>query len=237
MSDNFIDMDDDGAPIMLAVRKPGQVAAQPDSSGAVLYRGAASGNANFDPVTGKFAGKKLRGLEVVAQTVAEGAQPTFSGTPTGVDPAAWNRRMAIVRNAARTMEQMNLNQAQTFLNGKVVDVNAVDLNSFLADVQWQRMADLADVLDAKVKTKLPVKMVAQAGWVKRIFLNLTPAEGQHLIKALEGKGWTPEEINNNVVKKIRNPELRKMLEQLYSEPTLPTGKPMKNTPTKEKEEE
>ena len=71
MSDEpFIDTDDNGAPIMLAVRKPGQVAAQPDSSGAVLYRGARSGNANFDPITGKFAGKKLRGLEVVAQTVA-----------------------------------------------------------------------------------------------------------------------------------------------------------------------
>ena len=62
-------------------RKPGQVAAQPDSSGAVLYRGARSGNANFDPITGKFAGKKLRKLEVVAQTV-QGQAPTFrAGIP------------------------------------------------------------------------------------------------------------------------------------------------------------
>ena len=68
MSDNIIEHDDNGAPIMLA-RAPGQVAAQPAPSGAVVYRGAASGNQNFDPVTGKFAGKKLRPLEVVAQTI------------------------------------------------------------------------------------------------------------------------------------------------------------------------
>ena len=235
----YIEGGDDEPPIMLAVRKPGQVAAQPDASGAVVARGAASGNPNFDPVTGKFAGKKLKKLEVVAQTVAGGAQPTFTGTPTGVAPDVWNRRMSIVRQAARTMEQMDINQAQTFLEGKVVDVNAVDLEGFLADVQWQRMADLADVLDAKVKTKLPVKMVAAGGWVKRVFLNLTVPEGAHLVKALEGKGWSPDDIYNNVVKKVNNKELRGYLEQLYGEPKLPTGKPMKNTTTPEpvKEEE
>ena len=217
MNENIIDKDDNGAPIMLAVRKPGQVAAQPDSSGAVLYRGAASGNPRFDPITGKFAGKKLRALEVVAQTVAGGAQPTFTGTPTGVDPAVWNRRMAIVRNAARAMEQMDVNQARTFLEGKVTDVNAVDLNAFLADVQWQRMADLADVLDDRIKTGLPVKVIAPNQWVKRIFLNLTPAEGTHLVKALEGKGWDAEDIKQNVVKNITNKELRAQLEQLYGE--------------------
>lgn len=217
-------IDDNGAPVMFAVRKPGQVAAQPNASGAVLYRGAASGNPNFDPITGKFAGKKLKALEVVAQTAAEGALPLFSGTPNGVPPDVWNRRMSMVRNAARTMEQMNINQAKTFLDGKVADVNLVDLNQFLADVQWQRMADLADVLDAKIKTKLPIKLLASRGWVKRIFLNLTPAEGAHLVKALEGKGWDAEDINNNVVKKIKNPELRAQLETLYGEPKKEEGK-------------
>lgn len=209
--------EDNAAPVMFAVRKPGQVAAQPDASGAVVKRGAVSGNENFDPVTGKFAGKKLRNLEVVAQTVQEGAQPTFSGTPTGVDPTVWNRRMAIVRNAAREMEELDIDHAATYLEGKVVDVSAVDLNAFLADVQWQRMADLADVLDAHINTAIPVKLIAPDEWVKRIFLNLTPAEGGHLVKALEGKGWDAKDIRTHVVKRISNKTLRAQLEQLYGE--------------------
>jgi hypothetical protein len=213
----------DSPPVMLA-RAPGQVATQPESSGAVVRRGAASGNPNFDPITGKFAGKKLRNLQIVAQTVQGGALPTQSGAPTGTDPVAWARRMAMVRDAARTMAQMDVNQAQTFLNGKVADVNAVDINAFLADVQWQRMADLADVLNAKLKTGQSVKVIAPAGWVKQVFRNLTPAEGTHLVKALEGRGWDQNDILNKVVKKVRNKELRAQLEQLYGEAEPKEGK-------------
>jgi hypothetical protein len=51
----------DGGLVMFATRAPGQVAAQPDPSGAVVHRGARSGNAKFDPVTGRFAGGKSKG--------------------------------------------------------------------------------------------------------------------------------------------------------------------------------
>jgi hypothetical protein len=44
-----------GMPIYLAVRAPGQVAAQPDPSGISILRGATGGNPNADPKTGRFA--------------------------------------------------------------------------------------------------------------------------------------------------------------------------------------
>src|SRR4051794_20484071 len=52
-----------GGLVMFATRAPGQVAAQPDPSGAVVQRGAASGNPKFDPVTGRFAGGKGKDLK------------------------------------------------------------------------------------------------------------------------------------------------------------------------------
>jgi len=205
------------APILLAARAPGQVAAQPDPSGASVFRGAASGNENFDPVTGRFSGKGLKKLKVVAQTLQEGAQPLQTGVALGIAADVWDRRTALVRDAARTMEELGVDELRGFLDGKVVDVNAIDIASFEADVRWQRMADLADVLDAQIKTKQPVYMVAPNSWVKRIFLGLTPEEGLHLVKTLEGRGWDAADIRTHVVKKIKNEALRGQLDQMYGE--------------------
>jgi hypothetical protein len=122
--------DVDEPPIMLATRAPGQVAAQPDPSGAVVRRGAASGNKNYDPITGRFAGKRLRplkegALEVVAETIQGGALPQQSGVPVGVDPAVWARRMAAVRDAGRQLEDLTFDTVRTFLAARVADVNQV----------------------------------------------------------------------------------------------------------------
>jgi hypothetical protein len=225
--DEFKIISDNGsAPVMFAggVRAPGQVAAQPIGSGAVVARGAASGNPNFDPITGKFAGNKTKQLQVVAQTLQQGALPMLSGVPTGTDPIVWARRMAAVRDAARELEDWTPQTAQTFLAARVANVNAVDINQFLADVQWQRIYDLADVLDAKVRTKLPVRLLAQAGWTKRIFTGLDTAQASHLVKIVEGRGWDVEDIKKEIVAKVKNVELRKQLELLYGEAPKKQGK-------------
>jgi hypothetical protein len=234
---NEIWLSDNGEPpIMLAVRKPGQVAAQPDASGAVVRRGAASGNPNFDPVTGKFAGKKLRalkdGLEVVAQTVQQGALPTQSGVPTGVDADAWARRLAAVRDAGRTLDDLTAETLTAFLRARVLDVNQVDIGQFLSDVQWQRIADLADALQQKHKEKGFVRIDATSGWIKKVFNNLDGPMAGHLVKILEGRGWSQDEIKNNIIKRVKNKEIRGYLETLYGTP-LEQGKEEK--PQKEEE--
>lgn len=216
---------DDGSRILLAVRKPGQVAAQPDPSGAVVRRGAVSGNPSFDPVTGRFAGKK-KVLEVVAQTVQTGALPSQSGIPTGVDPDAWARRMASVRDAARQLSDLTEASVTTFLKARVLDVNAVNIAQFMSDVQWQRLTDLADVLDEKLRGRGDVSIKANGAWTKRVFNGLDATMAGHLVKVLEGRGWSQDDIKNNIVKKVGNPEIRKHLETLYGAP-LPTGEKQK----------
>jgi hypothetical protein len=233
---NEIWLSDEGeAPIMLAVRAPGQVAAQPDPSGAVVRRGAISGNKNYDPVTGRFAGKRLKALEVVAETVQQGALPFQSGVPTGVDAAVWARRMAAVRDAGRMLDDLTFDTVRTFLNARVLDVNAVDIGQFLADVQWQRIADLADVLDAKHRNKGNVNLSASAGWVKRVFASLDAPQAGHLLKIIEGRGWSQDDIKTHIIKRIKNKEIRGYLETLYGTP-LEEGKPAPEPVPKEGEQ-
>lgn len=220
IDDTVIETDDNGAPVMLAVRRPGQVAAQ-NTSGAVVYRGAQSGNASFDPASGQFAGKKNKPLTVVAQTVAGGAPVMRSGTPEGVDPLIWERRLDTVRDAARQDEMMDAAGVTKFLTGKVADVTQVDINSFLNDVSAQRVSDLADAMDYQLKPKRDkpdVKVGASAGWMRRAMAELDTPQLLHLVKRLEGRGWTPEDINKHVVSKVKDPERKKALQQLYGEP-------------------
>jgi hypothetical protein len=219
--------DVDEPPIMLATRAPGQVAAQPDPSGAVVRRGAASGNKNYDPITGRFAGKRLRplkegALEVVAETIQGGALPQQSGVPVGVDPAVWARRMAAVRDAGRQLEDLTFDTVRTFLAARVADVNQVDIGQFIADVQWQRIADLADALDNKYKNKGQVNVKASSGFIKRVFAGLDGPQAGHLVKMLEGRGWSVDDIKKNIISRVKSPELKGHLETLYGT-SLPEG--------------
>jgi hypothetical protein len=63
--------DDKGLPALYLARAPGQVAEQPPPSGISLLRGAASGNPNADPRTGKFTrgsgSVKISGKGLVAK--------------------------------------------------------------------------------------------------------------------------------------------------------------------------
>src|SRR3954447_13478029 len=105
---------EDGFPVMLATRAPGQVAAQPDASGVTILRGARSGNPKADPVTGRFAGGKAgraaagKGEDVVV------TQQT-STLPQGVTQEQWNKRQDIVRDAARSLAEVNPEAAQRYL--------------------------------------------------------------------------------------------------------------------------
>lgn len=224
--DTIIVSDNGGAPIMLA-RSPGQVADQGPGTGAIVYRGAAGGNPNFDPSTGRFSGKGKRALQVVAQTVQAGALPTQSGVPKGVDALVWGHRLDLVRDAARQMEMMDVASAQKFLQGRVVNINQVDINQFLADVKMQRITDIVDVLDTSVRAKearLPVKVIAPAGWQTKAMNGLNAAEVGHLVKRLEGRGWSPEDVSKYIVKRVKNPEIKGHLEQLYGQAAPKSGK-------------
>jgi hypothetical protein len=227
MRDYEIISDNGSAPIMLA-RAPGQVADQGPGTGAVVFRGGRAGNPNFDPSTGRFSGQGGRGsLQVVAQTVQAGALPAISTLPKGADPLAWQRRLDLVRDASRQMELMDVTSARKYLDGRVIDISQVNIDSFVADVRMQRIADLVDSLDTTVrsrKEKLPVKVITQSGWRSRALAGLNAAEVGHLVSRLEGLGWDPADIKTNIVAKIKDPEIKSHLQQLYGEAAPKSGK-------------
>src|SRR3954454_14796960 len=76
--------------VMFATRAPGQVAAQPDPSGAVVQRGAASGNPKFDPVTGRFAGGKNKDLK--GDPSGNTKDPARDPSKGNIDPTAAQRK-------------------------------------------------------------------------------------------------------------------------------------------------
>jgi hypothetical protein len=285
-----------GMPIMLAVRKPGQVAAQPDPSGISIQRGASSGNPNADPRTGQFSkgGGSKQSLSVNDPVLWAGLSPetkayinvqvktygadsvvlkkvsddsvnvtlrtgaaaltsfsvqisgavsttdaatdkSRSTIPDGVDPEVWNRRLDMVRAAARENDEFDEGDLKEFLTGRVKNMDQVDIASFLADVRAQRMDDLLDILDQQTRPKIDgmkisrrmVKMSAPKGFSKRVFNGLSDDEVISLVKRLEGRGYDPDDLNKFVISGITNESRRTKLQQLYGESKPKSGKKSK----------
>ena len=207
--------DDNGWPILLATRAPGQVAAQ-RTSGAVVYRGAASGNPSFDPVSGRFAGKKPgRSAQVQGSDVVV-VQQTRT-LPQGVTQEQWERRQDVVRNAARSLMELNPQKAKSFLAtqpGVIADQVNIDL--FVRDVRAQKLDDLVDILDQQVNST-SIKVTAPKTYGRDVLKGLTDNEVLTIAKRLEGRGWDVADVQKNVIRKIDNQDRKSKLEQLYGE--------------------
>jgi hypothetical protein len=227
-------VDENGAPILLAVRAPGQVAAQPDPSGVVILRGASSGNPQADPVTGRFAGK-AQGRTVTQQGNDVTVVQQTRTLPQGMDEATFEKRHDIIREAAREMDKMGAGDAKDFLKGRVADLSSINIDLFLRDVHAQRLDDLVDIFDTQLRNKVAsmsrarrfVRVAAPKGWTNRVFAGLDDAQVVKLVTRLEGKGWDPKDLVKNVIGKISDEARRTQLEQAYGESRPKSGKKTK----------
>lgn len=201
---------DDGSVIFLAARAPGQVAAQ-NTSGAIAYRGARSGNANFDPASGRFSGKGRTLPD--SQLVNENPVPvTRSGIPQGITRDEWERRLDLVRKAARELASVDANAAQGFLKDRVTDLSKVDIAQFMFDVRAHQIDDLLDAFDAQMrKAKSGVKVVASAPWVKRMFSSMTDVELSSFATRLQGRGFSAKQIGQSVASRVKDKAIRQSL--------------------------
>jgi len=207
---------EDGFPVMLATRAPGQVAAQPDPSGVTILRGARSGNPKADPVTGRFAGGKPgRGVKGQGGDVVVTQQTR--NLPQGVTPEQWEKRQDIVRDAARQLAEINPEAAKAFLKAHPnVAADQVNVDLFVRDCQEQRVSDLIDVINANANGGI-IKVGATSTVTKRIFNQLDDAQMLRVTKRLEGLGWEPDAIRNDIIENMANKERRAALEQAYGE--------------------
>jgi hypothetical protein len=202
--------DDKGNVIFLAAKAPGQVAPQ-NTSGAVAYRGARSGNNAFDPASGRFTSKGTRKLKDAAIVNENPVPVTRSGIPQGVTPEEWERRLDTVRLAARQFAQMDANAAQSFLKDRVTDLSKVDIQQFLTDVRAHQLDDLLDVFDAQLRKGKGVKVTASQTWMNQVFRNLTPDELSAVAARLVSRGFSTKQIGQSLVSRVKDDQTKQSL--------------------------
>ena len=211
--------------ITMFARAPGQVATQPPSSGAVVRRGASRGNPNFDPVTGKFAGKKLKkpGDEEETKPGASGGAKT-QAQQANMDPVAFMRRRDLIRRAAALTEEFTMTTAGQWLEKFGVDVASANVESFLADVRNQRIDYLVDAMRPNLRATVDAQHVNQvvtlkapASWTSSTINSLTDGEILQLYTRLAGQGFDPQDVSTHLVKKVRGRKRKSALQQLFGE--------------------
>ena len=214
-----------GGLIMFAVRKPGQVAAQPDDSGAVVTRGAASGNPKFDPVTGKFAGGKSKDLGDKPGT-GNATGPARDPSKGNIDPTAAQRRRDLTRRAASVMGEMNMTEASKWLETFGVDTSIARVDQFLADVRDQRIDFLVDTMVPNLESTVAaqhegqvVSLKSPKSWNSSVLNSLTDAEMLQLHQRLVGQGFDPEDVSKNLIDGMRNKKRKTQLQQIFGEST------------------
>jgi len=204
---------DDGWPILLATRAAGQVAAQ-RTSGAVVLRGAASGNPSFDPASGRFAGKKA-GQSVQQQGGDVVIVQQTRTLPQGVTLEQWEKRQDTVRAAARSLQDLNPQTAKTFLESHpFVNADQVNIDLFVRDVRAAKIDDLVDIIDQQVNNPT-VRLNAPSAYSRNALRGLDDQSVLNIAKRLEGRGWNAKQIQKNLIGKIGSRERKDKLEQLY----------------------
>ena len=217
----------DGKLVMFATRAPGQVAAQPDPSGAVVQRGAASGNPKFDPVTGRFAGGKNKKLDEQG-TSGNNKGPARDTGQGNVDPVAAQRRRDVVRRAASLVDEMNMTEAAHWLESFGIDTSVARVDQFLADVREQRIDYLVDTmvpnLEATVEAQHEgqvVSLKSPKSWNSKVLNSLTDGEMLQLHQRLVGQGFDPEDVSKNLIDGMRNKKRKDQLQQVFGERNEP----------------
>ena len=142
---------------------------------------AKSGNPRHDTRSGKFgSGGGRRGAP----------------RPANADALAFARMVDKIRLAATQMKgQPGVEDIEKWLKGKVDNPGEVDAEGFLQQVQAQRMSNLVDAIDSRLRKQgfanKGIRVVASRGYIKNVLKELTPdqiADVAHRVEALGHQG-------------------------------------------------
>ena len=187
----LLSADKSGFPVMI------ELAAVPDAGVTNPDPDAKSGNPNHDVRSGRFG---------AGSTTARKPQET-NAPPQGVDAQEWARRLDTVREAAREFDQLLPADLAEWLKGKTTrEMSADEVQAFFEDVRAQQLDDLVDILDYKSRTtgrgRRFVKVTAPRGYTKRTLGSLTDDEIRSLDDRLRARGWSDEDIDRDLFKKL-----------------------------------
>lgn len=144
------------------------------------------------------------------------APPPTRMRPQDIEMDEWEHRLDAVRDAARENDVLSEGDVQDFLVNRLVDASKFDPRQFVADVRAQRVDDLVDILDHRlrgeiegmIRSRRHVRLVSPKGWVKRVQNGLTDAEHLTVARRLVKRGWDSGDISKHVLGKIANEERR-----------------------------
>lgn len=199
-------IDDKGFPMLLAdVPNAGSSTTDPD---------AASGNAQHDTRSGKFAPGSQQGDPV------EGVP---AGTP---DVQAYLRQRDAVRDIAREMDELASGDIQDLLSGRLTrPLEQEEITSFLTQVRQQRLDDLVDMLDWQFRNLIEnvkrgrrrVRLTAPRGWVRKVFNSMTDEEVLSVINRLEARGHSRESLQRTLLGRIKKKDRQEAIGARLSE--------------------
>lgn len=157
-----------------------------DVPGAGISRidvNAPSGNPRHDIRSGKFG--------------AGGASRQRRPIPANVDALAYARMLDAVRTAARTLDTVDEQTIQDFIDERANAPEAVDIQNFMMMVNEQRKADLLDIIDTGLRETEPgerISIQAPPGLVTAYMRSLGPDAVAEIMTRLEGMGHDQKEV-------------------------------------------
>ena len=157
-----------------------------DVPGAGISRrdpNARSGNPRHDIRSGKFGGG--------------GGPAKRRPVPANTDPLAYTRMLDNVRQAARTLDTIDEQTIQSFIDDRANAPEAVDIQQFMTMVTEQRKADLTDALDDSLRETQPgerIRISAPPGLLRSYMRALGSDVVTEIMTRLEGMGHDRAEV-------------------------------------------
>lgn len=113
------------------------------------------------------------------------------------------RRRDAVVDAARTLEDLSVDGVRAFVtqrwSGRRV-LEEGDVEQFAADARSQRISDVVDALDSRVRQgamgwgSRHVKVEMPRGWIRASLRSMTPEEKEQVRQRLHSRGWDEKTI-------------------------------------------
>jgi hypothetical protein len=147
--------------------------------------------------------------------------PSTSVKPVEVDWDEWHRRQNAVRSAAREFDPMAEGDLREFLQGRTSrDLSDDEVTQFQHDVEVQRVADIADILDEQMRSttermrraRRTVRVQAPRGWMTRAFNRLSEAQVEQVAARLLQRGHDEATVKERVFRRVKDEETRTRLE-------------------------
>jgi hypothetical protein len=174
------------------------------------------------------AGRFGKGPDQVERRKAR--QDRRSGSPAGQGRRSTDgrrpdvlRRQDAVTDAARGIKDIDDDRAlRDFVRRRWSGTRALtnaDIQAFIEDVRAQRLQDVVDALDDRVRSGVlkkndAVRVSFPRGWLKRTMRGLSDDEIGSVLDRLRARGWTEQQVRQHVVSRFDDD--RRRLAQIRS---------------------